>query len=420
MNITACYSPRNASVDQKKHPSDQSVNKTWFGKSLMVSKGIAFSAFFAPSVLVVRITALTVSIFGNPGKNLSKKIHVVADKLKAILLVHNFHNLSILFESRVLIQTKNIATKSSIWREEDLKKSREFIKLILNPEYCKKKGLAEQPPSEVAELKKYLNLIKGANTDGICFGASLIVIKSLLSTSIKTEKDLIDFFDQYKNGFPAEAAALQNVHEAFIGDECKFTLEEQNAMDKEVEKAIQDFRNEVDGKQKDLENRQNSLSREEYTQLFLQLIKDTEEANPRKIEDLKKSIKQLHYFKNKSSKLERMACLIDLKLKYRIEKHDRACFTGIMREKNVQDKFNQLKNGYYQLLFRTSATGAHAIVYIKKEFGSYFLDPTFGLIKCMPDTPANKLCELFKKHYKGKPIENKQREQFLEIFHFQV
>lgn len=336
--------------------------------------------------------------------------------MHAILTVHNFNNLNVLFESRVLCRAQNIAQKSVIWRGEDLKKSKEFTALFADREHCVKKGLSQLAPSEIEELKKYP--MKGADTTGICFGASLWTIKLLLSKQIKSEKELIQLLDKYKNGFPAEAAALQNLHMAFVGYKFQLSEKEQEAASYEVDEAQQEFLHEIEQKRIDLENRKESLSREEYTRLFLQIIKETEESIPHKIAELIANVEQLYLYKSKTSRLERVAALIDLKLKHKIEKRERSFFTGIIHKKEMQDKFNQLKNGCYQLRFRTSDKGGHSIVYIKKDFGSYLYDPNFGLIKCTTDNPSKRLCELFKKHYKGKTIENKKREQFLEVFRY--
>ncbi|QLH35414.1 MAG: hypothetical protein HWD61_04020 [Parachlamydiaceae bacterium] len=55
--------------------------------------------------------------------------------------------------------------------------------------------------------------IRGSLTDGICFGATLWVLKLLLTSNPQSESKLIDLLRPFEKGFPAEAAALQ--HHAF-------------------------------------------------------------------------------------------------------------------------------------------------------------------------------------------------------------
>lgn len=169
-------------------------------------KRLAVTAFFILPIIVVRIIAYALSLFGQCGKQAAQKIHQKADKLHAILISHQTLKINLFFDFKIklLTQAKNIATKTAIWNEHDIKETQKYI------------ALANKMNSISPEIKKKLSTfsIISAKKDGICFGASLLAIKTLKSKKIKAEDQLIKSVKKYKNGFSGEAAGLQNLYEA--------------------------------------------------------------------------------------------------------------------------------------------------------------------------------------------------------------
>lgn len=357
------------------------------------------------------------SIFNNFLKMIYRKIHYAHRKLYAIYLNEIRTRISPGHLSGIVCQTINIAKKSVIWREEDLCKTKEFINLISNPKYSQAKGISALNLEDLNKLREYP--IEGAVTNGICFGSSLWIIKSLLKNEVNSEAELIQFSRQYKDGFPAEAAALQNLHRALIGYDSELSLKEQEALNRVLSEEQAKGRIELEQEKLHLKDRLKGLSLEEAKRIVQTEVIDARAAIDRKIMTLKAKLTEMHLYKDKADKLNYVSAAIDLKLKkHPIEKCHKVNFTGILTNQEKNNKFNILKNGYYQVLFKVGDKGGHSIVYIKKEFGSYFLDPNYGLIKCAPNASVEKLCELLKM-YKGRPIENGEREHFLEVHRYQ-
>lgn len=384
--------------------------------TLIAAKGIALCCLFALPVLTVRLAALVFSIFGNCGKNLSKKTTSLANRMYAILITHNSLDATSLFESNVLCRIKNIAKKNSIWHQKDIKKTKELIQLATDKNECEKKGLSFLEAEDLERLKNYSP--QGADENGICFGASLSIIHNLLSHNIQSEKDLIQHLYKYRNGFSSKAAALQNLQMILFESSTTLTEKEKASLDREIEVSKQAFIAETEEKERQLNEKKNNLSREEYSTQFLRIIKEVEESIPHKVEKLQKNVRKFYQYKNKTDRIRRIAALIDLNLKSDPEKWDQTFFTNMMRDNTVQKRFNQLELGYYQLSFNVDDKTGHGIVYIKEKFGSYLIDPNFGLFKCNSENPSTNLCELFKRHYKGKKIDKNEKEQFLEIYQF--
>lgn len=379
-----------------------------------VNSCVNFKNFFTHlTKLVTRVA----SIFYNFLKTIYHKIHYASKKLYAICLNEIQKRISLYHLSGTVCQTINIAKKSVIWREEDLCKTKEFINIISNPVYSQTKGISTLSLDDLNKLRKYP--IEGAIADGICFGSSLWIIKSLLKNEINSEAELIQFVRQYKDGFPAEASALQNLHKALIGYDSELSLKEQEALNKVLSDELAKGFMKLEQEKVGLKDSLKGLNPEEAKRVAQAKVVETMASINRKITALKAKFTEMHLYKNRADKLELVATMIDLKLKkHPIEKCPKVNFTGILTNEEKKNRFNILKNGCYQLLFKVGDKGGHSIVYIKKEFGSYLLDPNYGLIKCDPSAPVEKLCELLKM-YKGRPTESGEREHFLEIHRYQ-
>lgn len=114
----------------------------------------------------------------------------LADKLMVTVVLHSIDNLRGL-NPKLLTSAKNLARLDVIWKEEDLK---------LGVEYLEKLGLKR-------------SLSRGAIRQGICYGASLVIVQDLFNRTIRNEQELIGATAKYRDGFSAKASALQVTYE---------------------------------------------------------------------------------------------------------------------------------------------------------------------------------------------------------------
>ena len=146
----------------------------------------------------------TLNHLGKYGQEIAETLFLTANRVQVIFYTHRLDNVSDLFSNdpSVLCKTRNVVKKEVIWFNEDVKKYQEFLKKYIeqNPK--------ESTEDELVEMSRCT--LRGANTDGICQGASLVVIRELQKNPIETEEQLIQFIKPWEEGFPAEAAALQN------------------------------------------------------------------------------------------------------------------------------------------------------------------------------------------------------------------
>jgi len=214
---------------------------------------------------------------------------------------------------------------------------------------------------------------------------------------------------------------LQHLHQTLDPYESKLPSKDQSDLDKCIDEAINEFEHEA---AQDCERLKESVknsgySKEEKLYILNEKIAKIQAAYAEIYKKVKTDLTKMHSYKFTVGRLDYISSAIDIILKrHSTEQYHEADFEGIINSKEQKDKFNNLENGYYQLLFSLENIG-HSIVYIKREFGSYLLDSTIGLIKCDPNAPAEKLCELLNlDHYKGMLKENGEREHFLEIHRY--
>lgn len=375
---------------------------------LHVIKGLALAALFILPVMIVRITAYAVSIFGQCGKQAAIKIHQKADKLDAILIKHHTAEINLLFDFkiRLLTQAKNIATKNAIWNEHDCKEAQKYITTA--------KKMESLSPETIEQLRNFS--VKGAATDGICYGASLYAIKTLKGKKIKTEDALIKSVENYKSGFPAEAAGLQNLFEAFGAYELTYSPSDIEQLKKKLAKFKQEIMEEKNREIEEINTMvaNGSISIEAVKSRHEEIIKSLTKS----CDEFEAYCRSLILHNKKVIQLEKIASLIDLQLRKTDDIYESSNFKGISRNTDIQEKFNALKNGYYQVHFITESSG-HSIVYIKKKFGSYILDPNFGLIKCDQAKPAHTMIKLLQfEVYSPKSKDNNSVEHNLRVYSF--
>lgn len=330
-------------------------------KPLKAFKGGVRAISFCVPVIILRITALFISLFGAKGKNCSEKIVYTSKKILSIYVIHNLFKPMQFFGPPVLCRLKNIAAKSVIRNEEDKQKFRDFVELLKNTEYLKKKQLKELTPKQISFLQSYSD--QSAHSLGICWGASLFLLKKLLSNVINSEEELVNLFRPYKKGFPAEASALQSISTAFKECKLKFPINDKAMSEREIN---------------------------ELLNLKPQGINELTVVN-NKLKELVRKMKE-ETEESLSAELG-TASLIDLTFKSK-----NPFIYGDAEKKETQEKLNKLDKGYYLLSFGPKYFG-HAILFIKKDFGSYFVDPNTGLIRCENLDTGSELSKLVKKGF---------------------
>ncbi|KAF3361637.1 hypothetical protein PHSC3_001760 [Chlamydiales bacterium STE3] len=350
------------------------LQKNFSTKSLSWRRRIV--AYLMPlPLLALRIAAKAGSLFGKKGKHFSEKIIHFAEKLHVIYITHPLS--PSWADSSLICRAKNVATKGCIWREEDIRKAEELIAAIPNEKDFDDELIEQLKTSEPT----------GAFRNGICLGASLFVIKELMKKSLNTEEKLIHYFQQFEEGFPAEASGIQAVF-----NRLKI---KKNSQKFKNEKAYEAERNEAIKNECFLElerARQNSAS-----------LSTFEEIGKKVVLRCKFSIQERKY-KIQASRFAIIASTIGLQLQYDPERVENFILFGKLEEDEVRKKFNLLKKGNYQLVLPGKEN--HSIVYIKRAFGSYLFDPNVGLIKCNEKDPSDRLGALLEKHYsKSKKFE---------------
>ncbi len=315
------------------------------------SKGMFFAGISYIPYCAMRISAYALSILGSFGRSLAERLHRHADTFYAIHIIHNFYHAA-RWTTEPICHVRNIAKKSVIRNEDDVKKAKEYIRQVIGDECL-----------QVTNFQ-----VRGAKADGICYGASLFLIKGLLEAPVHSEKELIHFVCQFKKGFPAEAAAVQILLNAYTS--CELYIRKTETLEQ-----------------------------------FLKGVRlqkaDTEEAlNKIKNDVLRKDLEESDL--NELKKWNHIASVLNLKL---VRSSMRAC---------SKEQFNHLPNGIYMLSFKADAK-RHSIVFLKMDFGSYFLDPSTGLERCDAKNPDH-LSRFFKsKGYKGDELRVEEYSKTTEV-----
>ena len=123
--------------------------------------------------------------------------------------------------STILTKAKNISQKSVIWKETDRKQALLFKEALIHSETTQPIRYLDDEGLQTLHNFTPQRIIYG----GICFGATLQVIRTILTSHIQSEGKLIELIDSCKNGFSKEAGGLQHIHEALGGWNPKLTDE---------------------------------------------------------------------------------------------------------------------------------------------------------------------------------------------------
>ena len=209
---------------------------------------------------------------------------------------------------------------------------------------------------EVTEKLQKMN-VKGATIKGICFGATHSFLKACLNAHVTSEEELISVAKRFEEGFDAEAAGLQKIYgKTFL----KFSAYRNN----QIQKLLSEYRQ--------------TLFEENAKPLECENIKsyiDKVNLLSGRIEELRYetySIQSIEYYNKLTSPLA-------IRIQNGSAKTDPTCFLDFEKNKAVRNRFDTLPEGAYFLCFNTTKSG-HAVAFVKYSFGSYILDPNFGLM----------------------------------------
>lgn len=303
------------------------------------------------------------------------------------------------FRNRILCKTINVCALQDRWSNQANNLALDYIENASQQSFWEAKGMPEIYTPKMSAIRDYqvpviheMNehktlddfiaaavakfSIKEQLGQGVCFGACLLLIKQFLTSSVQSEEDLVRLVEPYKIGFPKEAFALMQLQNAFKFNKGVY-LEEVNANVIKIRKQTYEKMS-VKQTKKNTEN--------------------PDKFNPSKFSHKAKCIvKRIVYAMNEFAYISPLSAMMNLKVKCDVNHYKQN--TVLLSSTNKKDnRLNGLSNGYY-MLTTPIHPAAHALIYIKKEFGSYLLDPNYGLIKLEKENPAQEIAEIFNEAY---------------------
>lgn len=315
-------------------------------------------------VIALKVAKCVYKLFAN-----KESVHLFSYKIRKFKLIFVDHLLNWSILNRRLVNTENIPQLSVIKNEEDTKAA-----LKMREEFLKNNQLI--PQEHTHRLRKAS--CYGATTEGICFGAVKSIIKACLNAKIESEEQLVEVISQFKRGFDAEASGLQ-----LISDKTQPFL---NVIKNKALSVIKDDYDELCRLENELEKKKTSQQEQKNLQaLHLQKFKECRY----KLRSLQAHDKFQYY----NSLLE----LIGLRITDEPNKFNDTYFDFFHQDEIAQKRFDNVPNGIYSINFPTNNSG-HSIAYLKFSFGSYFIDPSLGLLK-LTSIPSQKLLTLLEYHY---------------------
>lgn len=264
-------------------------------------------------IQIMKIAGCALSCFGFYNNFIAKAVKTLAYRLSLACISHVSQDQTHC-KHPVLCPLRNSPDISTLLTYSDQKLYTELIKKLPYP--LKNKVSLSPPPF---------------NTKGICYGASLVIIKALQKEEIRSEEELINCIRPFIYGFPAEAVTLQYIMK-FIYPII-------------IESEILSYNGQL------IPSR-HALWNSKATEIVGRLI------------DLTPSTYESNTFTT-------------------------ALDTPALKEE-FKSRFNALESGYYTIFI----CSRHMIVYLKTEFGSYLIDSNKGLIQCEKEDPFIQLNDL--------------------------
>jgi len=335
----------------------------------------------------------------------------IAKKIYGILLEHGLYFQPSIQNGLLLAKAKNISQKNVIWNETDYMAARNFQKILTNKEFYRIRNI--NPLDKVA-LQVITNFEpERVYLGGVCFGATLSMIRSTLSLNCQSETEIINLMQSVKNGCPADVAGLQQMYNAIVDWQPQLPEELKQKFLEDLEKTRLKLLGNLDIQKQELIKLRNK-------EIILQKINELKDTMALQLEEAKCRIKRRCYDQYRVERIHPIAHLIGLQLQQAdLYDLDTSNFTGITSNDSIKERFNKLPPGCYQLLYPTGNAG-HALAYLNLSCGSYIYDPNIGLIKCIEDNPSKTLCSLFEQHYPNNVENGIQNDQKLYIYDYKL
>ncbi|MBM3192941.1 MAG: hypothetical protein FJZ59_01755 [Chlamydiae bacterium] len=346
----------NISTYPKANFSAFQAEKTSVFSDFSLYARVAFIPIFFMIDKLFQITALALSCFGFYNNSISRRLENLGDKIGMICVSHPLYNLRDKNKKNSVVMMRNLPLEETVWTEEEFQKVDLYLQRARTPNYFRDRGIPEFEGIDLDLIRNmcFLHRSKG----GVCLGASLIMIKNLLNLDITNETDLIRELLNYKKGFSSNATAIQYLNHAYVFAK----LEE---MKREVI----------------------TLQRQTIEQ-FACGLSSTEWSEKIRKEALKFSLS-----------------LCDLK-----------CSSHFIEVGSIREDFQKLENGYYQIGIPTSHSQSHSVVYVKQPYGSYFIDPNLGLIKCYEGFQYTDLNNLLRTYNGDNYYQKKLKVEVAQLF----
>lgn len=370
--------------------------------------GLIVAGLSCGPVKLLKITAIALSKLGCWGQKFASRLKRFEKKINAVLIVHNLCNLSSHKKLTVLVPLKNIASRQVLWSERaKVLAGKYFQSLEATPLFKERFPTAQGFQTE--QVQKALS--KSVRVDGICFGASLELIKEILSHPIDSQEHLVNVVAKFRDGFSQVSAALQNIQSVFPRDNCDVNEEIILLVERLFEQEREKFKQQIVTMINDLKQK-GELEKTELAVAFERIKSDV----AIKRSEIEESLDKLSEYLDKAEDVRYLAPLVGLSLHLlEIEKSGDFSFPDIYRSVRAQERFNNLESGCYQVRFNTGPDVGHSIVYYRNTFGSYLIDPNFGLIPCDSSTPFKTLKVLLTS-YKGFVKSSNEETSHFDVF----
>ncbi|MBA3237431.1 MAG: hypothetical protein H0T62_03655 [Parachlamydiaceae bacterium] len=342
-----------------------------------------------------------------------------------------------IFGDKLLVASRNIATKEILKNEED-KQAYLTLRQLLSNNLSAMIGF-----EEVALENNFKDPVepKSAKRDGVCFSASMYLIEKMVNGDNLTEELLIHFAKDLEQGVPARVAAIQEIYQelkfksveleineftsvndrsqfcAFIANliyeeavskDVKISLNDLPMIKKNVAEFLEQRENDLDSTQKNIIYMDDifmSIQIDSLINRFKPIDEDFQNVNPSlsSLQDLKFKMSETTFgIQNKyKDNFSREAIA-------RLYNHEKdiegmgavnstlGLYTDRESSKEHLENLSSLEEGSYEISFSTEA-GGHSIVFVKMKDVGYIFDPNYGLIKCDMSSSATflKLLSLY-------------------------
>lgn len=297
--------------------------------------------------------------------NISLTLRYQAKKIYVLHALHHIDNLGACGTPLpVYSYAKNLTRSEVVSKGEDSKAMRNMRDLFL----------AKNGKKDNFEKLQKMSCL-GAQAKGICFGATMSVIKTYLEANVHSEEELKNIGRRFEEGFDADAAGLQKIYDKVWNEKVKKYIQVQA---KELQAVKETFRPKIEeaefSAQKEAIHAKILL---EIESLVGQYRQKTEKWSRPYINDILK--------------------LLGLEIETAPDKIDQIFFDHLDYDEDANKRFNALVEGAYFLDF-----SEHAVPYLKYSFGSYVLDPNNGLMPLDPLCPSKSLLTLVKSYGSSK------------------